>query len=96
LQKTLKPIERFKRLPLSYDGLIIQEWKDNVIQTILEDYVNCVATGHWKMNLTSCFKFNRICEYHDVCNSSGSEAKWWKLESQFVDAVKYDKYGKRE
>lgn len=92
LQKSLKPEEKFKRVPLSYDPLIIQEWKDNTIKTILDEYLNCVREDSWPMNFTSCYKFNRLCEYYEVCDSSGKEAKIWKLESNYVDAPKWDKY----
>lgn len=90
LQKSLKAEEKFKRLPLSYDPLIIQQWKDNTITIILEKYVNCVASKTWPMNFTSCLKFNRLCEYHDVCDSSGQDAKDFKLENNYVDTEPWD------
>lgn len=94
LQKTLKPNEKYLRVPLSYDPDIIQQWKDNVITMVLKNYLTCVSENKWSMNFTSCFKFNRLCEYYDICDSSGEDAKKWKLESNYVEGRAWDKYGK--
>lgn len=90
LQKSLKPEEKFKRVPLSYDKEILEEWKQNVIETILEEYLNCIATGKWRQNFTSCQKFNRTCEYYQVCDTSGKEAKMFKLNSDYGTASPWD------
>ena len=84
LQKTLKPHEKYKRVPLSYDEGILEQWKNNTINIILNNYLTCVATGVWPMNFTSCDKFNRLCEYFEVCDTSGEENKQWKLENNYV------------
>lgn len=88
-QKTLKPHEKYLRVPISFDHLILQEWKDNVVKVIFH-YLNCVAQNSWPMNETSCDKFNRKCEYYNVCDSSGQEAKEYKLESDFISVDKWD------
>lgn len=90
LQKSLKPEEKFKRLPLSYDPVLLQQWKDNVIKTILTQYCSCVGENVWPMNFTSCNKFNRLCEYYEVCDSSGEDTKKWKLEQNYVDSDPWD------
>jgi len=90
LQKTVKPEDKFKRIPLSYDPIKKQQWADNVKDVIIDEYLQCVATGRWKMNFTSCDKFNRKCEYYEVCNSSGIEAKMYKLDSQFATVSPWD------
>lgn len=92
MQKTLKPEEKFKRIPLSYDPLIVQQWKDNTIETILNEYLNSVVKDSFPMNEGSCRKFGRLCEFYQVCDSSGEAAKKFKLESQYVDREKWDKY----
>jgi len=94
LQKSLKPVEKHKRIPLSFDPLIKQQWKENIINMILEQYLGCVTSGNWKMNFTSCYKFNRLCEYYEVCDSSGPEAKAFKLENNYVEGKPWDKYKK--
>ena len=90
LQKTLKTEDKFKRLPLSYDPLYIQEWKNNLTKMILNEYMNCVAEDYWPEKPTSCNKFNRLCEYYDICDSSGAEAKAFKLENNYITVAEWD------
>ena len=82
--------EKFKRLPLSYDPVYIQDWKDNLTKMLLNEYLTCVAEGYWPEKPTSCNKFNRTCEYYPICDSSGQEAKDFKLESNYVEQVEWD------
>lgn len=88
-QKTLKPHEKFKRVPLSYDHLILEQWKNNVI-SILKHYVDCVINSNWPMNYTSCDKYNRQCEYYNLCDSSGKEAKSYKILSDYIVVPEWD------
>lgn len=88
-QKTLKPHEKFVRVPLSYDHILLAEWKDNIIK-VVRHYVTCVAEKSWPMNETSCDKFNRKCEYYDVCDSSGSDAKNFKLNNNYISTEPWD------
>jgi len=90
LQKTLTPEQKFARVPFSYDPFIIQDWKDNITKMILGRYLECIATDEWTMNFTSCLKFNRLCEYYEVCDSSGQEAKLFKLENNYIEAEEWD------
>ena len=82
--------ERFKRLPLSYDPIYIQDWKDNLTKMLLNEYLSCVAEDSWPEKPTSCNKFNRLCEYFDICDSSGKEAKVFKLEANYVIIDEWD------
>lgn len=86
----MSPDQKFKRLPLSYDPDLLQQWKNNVKDIILEQYVSCIASGKWPMNFTSCLKFNRLCEYYDICKTSGKENQLFKLESNYVDTDPWD------
>lgn len=90
LQKTLKPEEKFGRPVYSYDPMIIEDWKDNTRKVILGRYLECLTTNEWTMNFTSCLKFNRLCEYYEVCDTSGQDNKIWKLENNFVEAKEWD------
>lgn len=89
-KKPLSAEEKYKRPPLSYDPIYIQEWKDNLIRMLLQEYLTCLASGAWPEKPTSCNKFNRLCEYYDVCDSSGQDAKEFKLESRYVEAKEWD------
>jgi len=88
-QKTLKPHEKYLRPMLSYDKAVIDLWKDNVVRNIMH-YLQCIAEGAWPMNETSCDKYNRRCEYFDICDSSGKEAKLYKMSRDFVVTEPWD------
>ena len=90
LQKTLKAEEKFKRLPLSYDPIYIADWKKNLTSMILNEYLSCVASEAWPEKPTSCNKFNRLCEYYSICDSSGQDAKDNKLENEYITAEPWD------
>lgn len=85
-QKTLKPHEKYLRVPLSYDHIILEAWKQNVVR-VMYHYVECAADGVWPLNETSCDKFNRKCEYYEVCDSSGQQAKDFKLRNNYIEVV---------
>jgi hypothetical protein len=88
-QKTLKPHEKFRRVPLSYDPYILEAWKQNVIK-VMYHYLTCVAENSWPLNETSCDKYNRRCEYFAPCDASGLEAKFYKLNSDFITIEPWD------
>ena len=89
-QKTLKPHEKFIRTRLTFDPLILEEWKENVINVIMNSYLSCVAENKWPMNETSCEKFNRRCEFYDICDASGLPAKNWKINSDYIKVEPWD------
>jgi len=88
-QTSIKPAEKHKRVPLCYDPLILAQWKENVIHWA-KYYVECAVDNKWPMNDTSCDKYNRTCEYYDVCDSSGEPAKVHKLETNFIIGEPWD------
>jgi hypothetical protein len=90
LQKTLKAEDKFKRLPLSYDPIYIADWKKNLTKMLMNEYLTAVATGEWVEKPTSCNKFNRLCEYYSICDSSGQDAKDNKLENEYIDSEPWD------
>ena len=82
--------EKFKRIPLSYDPLILDDWKKNIAEGIIHEYLDCVSRQRWRMNTTSCFSWNRKCEFYEVCETSGEENKLYKLNSDFIIASPWD------
>ncbi len=88
-QKTLKPHEKYLRPKVSFDPVILQEWKENIVK-VMYHYVDCATNNSWPMNETSCDKFNRKCEYLEVCDSSGREAKQFKLDSNYITIAPWD------
>jgi hypothetical protein len=90
VKKPIPASEKFKRLPLSYDPIYINDWKNNLTKMLLQQYLTCVAEGYWPEVSSSCNKFNRLCEYYSICDSSGQEAKDFKLENNFVEVEEWD------
>lgn len=82
--------EKYKRLPLSYDPIYIQDWKDNLTKMLLNEFLTCVSENYWPEKPTSCLKFNRLCEYYSICDSSGQEAKTLKLENNYIEGSIWD------
>lgn len=83
--------EKHKRIPLSYDPVYLQSWKDNLTRMLLNEYLTCVAQDEWPEKPTSCNKFNRLCEYYAVSDTSGSiEDKIFKLNSEYIDGEIWD------
>jgi len=89
LQTSLKPEEKHKRIPLSYDPIFLEQWRQNVIKWCYF-YLDCHASNSWPLNDTSCDKYNRLCEYYPVCDSSGIDAKIYKLNTDFKTSPKWD------
>jgi len=89
LQTSLKPKDKYKRIMLSYDPYYIEQWRQNVIVWAMR-YIDCVQTGNWEMNPQSCVRYGRLCDYYDVCDTSGQENKEYKLNTNFKSAEKWD------
>jgi len=90
LQKSLQYNERFLRIPLSYDPVYIEDWKNNLTKMLLTEYLTCVGENYWPEKPTSCNKFNRLCEYYTICDSSGQDSKDFKLNSEYVTGEPWD------
>lgn len=89
--KKPKPTEeKMLRVPVAYDDGLLEQFKNNLKAGILNEYLRCVASGEWRMDFTSCFKFNRKCEVYEVCETSDPHDKLVKLEQQFILASPWD------
>lgn len=89
LQTSLPPEKRHKRKPLSYDPIFLEQWKNNVVKWCYW-YLDCVEKNSWPLNDTSCDKYNRLCEYYEICDTSGVDAKIYKLNTNFKTSEKWD------
>lgn len=89
-QTSIKPEIKHKRVPLSFDSEFIEQWKQNWIKWAMR-YYDCIESNDWPMNTTSCFSFGRLCEYHEVCDTSGTnEQKEHKLHLHFKTDKPWD------
>lgn len=89
LQTSIKPKDKYKRVILSYDSLFHEQWRNNVIKWCMH-YHDCVESNDWPMNDTSCDKYNRLCEYYEVCDTSGEANKEYKLNTNFKTDTPWD------
>jgi len=96
LQKTLKPEEKFLRIPLSYDTEMLEEWKRDVVEDIVEHYLPAFVKNSFPKRRINCRKFNRLCEFYPVCKTSGQDSKKWKLETLYIDREPWDKYAEED
>lgn len=90
VKKPVSNEDRFKRLPLSYDPVYIHSWRDNLIAMLTREYLTCVGEDSWPEKPTSCNKFNRLCEYYSICDSSGDDTKAYKLENEYIIGEVWD------
>jgi hypothetical protein len=88
-KRTAAPEARHKRVVLSYDPLIWNQWKRDTIRWF-NRYYDCCREDQWERDTTSCNKFNRLCEFFEVCDTSGDDNKIYKLETNFKAAEKWD------
>jgi hypothetical protein len=89
LQTSLKPKDKYKRIPISYDPAYIEQWRQNIIVWAMR-YLDCVQTGNWEQNFNSCFRYGRLCDYFEVCDTSGESNKEHKLITNFTVSEKWD------
>lgn len=86
----LKPDEKFQRPLIQYDRSILNQWKRNTAKVIIRKYLTCIETGEWLMNFTSCDKYNRRCEYYDICKTGEQEDKIYKLTRNLATVSPWD------
>jgi hypothetical protein len=82
VKKPMSPDQKHVRTPLSFDKDIKNQWKVNTIRTMMR-YYDCVSSNEWPYNLTSCDKYNRLCEYYPICNEGSQEGKMFQLDNNF-------------
>lgn len=88
-QKTLPRDKKFLRPMLTYEKGMFDKWKINMIASI-EHYISCAAEAYWPLNETSCNKFNKQCEYLDVCDAPDVQTAEYKLLTMFIDGEPWD------
>lgn len=86
----LKPEDKFQRPIVSYDRDLLNQWKRNTTNIILKRYLSCVETNEWEMDFTSCFKYNRRCEYYEICKTGDPQDKLYKLTRDFATVSPWD------
>jgi len=69
LQKTLKPVDKFKREVVTYSAARLMEWQSYVLPYWCKQLIAYDAQGHYPPNFNSCeSKFGK-CDFYEVCES---------------------------
>lgn len=88
LQESLKPQDKMRRVPLSYNQYLLDRWKQHVIYWV-KQYLVYTENNEWPENHQGCNKF-QLCEYYEVCVSSSEAARAWKLQTAYAVGEPWD------
>jgi hypothetical protein len=70
LQKTLKPLDKFKRVPIYYSNDRLLEWQSEVLPYWCKQLLVWNEQGYYPANFTNCeSKFGK-CEFYNVCEAN--------------------------
>ena len=79
-QKTVKPVEKFRRHTLSYSESSLKEWQENSIWWII-NAVGLIEKEQYPKNYTSCDKYSG-CIFKPVCVSD-PEVRDYKIQQLY-------------
>lgn len=88
LQASLKPEDKFRRVPLSFPPYMLEKWKAHAIYWA-QQYLVYTKNNEHPENHQGCNKF-ALCEFYQICTSVSDAAKAWKLKSEYTKAEKWD------
>lgn len=88
LQATLKPEEKFRRVPLSFPPYTLERWKAHAIY-YAQQYLMYTKNNEWPENHQGCNKF-ALCDFYQVCTAASEAARAWKLKSEYMRVEKWD------
>ncbi len=84
-QKTVKPVDKFRRHTLSFSDAIIEEWKFDAIYWV-KNLLALESIGYYPHNYTSCDKFSG-CDFKHVCMKDPGEYREYTLGKDFVERI---------
>jgi len=84
-QKTIKPVDKFRRLALQFSDNQIAEWRENAIYWV-KNGLNLIEQGLYPQNFTSCDKYSGCIFKPTIC-SADPEIRDFKLAQFFEDRV---------
>jgi hypothetical protein len=83
-QTTLKPEEKFKRVPVSYSNARLLEWQGETLPYYAKLLLMYAETGHFPPNFTSCeTKYGNCAFYEQVC-SMDPDMREHQLKTYFM------------
>lgn len=93
-QKTLKPKDRFVRIPISYDQTVLDEWASNTIWWA-QQLVFHIEQDTWPQNFTSCDKYAG-CIYRKLCHNEPGPSREWLMSTEYVVGEKWNPQNRDE
>ena len=88
LQKSLPPNEKYRVYPISYTNEEINEWKKEVVHSCRQ-LLGYYVTEFWPLNRTSCFKYNRMCTFSQICEATPSDRQRI-IETYYTEGRKWN------
>jgi len=82
-----KYLGQYERLTLYYPTSVLEEWRVNVIESVLEHY-NQIQTKQFRKNYTSCGMYGR-CKYRKLCSVTNVERQLI-INSEFKEREPWD------
>jgi hypothetical protein len=86
-QKTLKPVEKFRRHTMTFSDNTIKEWRENSIWWI-KHAIDLIDADKFPQNFTSCDKF-RGCLFKQPICMQDPEVRLYKID-QFFQSRSWD------
>jgi hypothetical protein len=68
-QKSLKPSDKFTRVPINYSFDRLLEWQSVILPYYAKLYLMYSESGYFPPNFTHCENKYGMCEFKDVCES---------------------------
>lgn len=84
-QKTIKPVEKFRRHMLSFPDAILEEWKLNTIFWV-KFMLSCEDNKLYPRNFSSCDKFSG-CDFRHICSAEPGDLREYRLRKDFKEKV---------
>jgi len=93
-QKSLKPAERFKRIPISYEQATLDEWARETIWWG-QQLLFYIESNTWPMNHTSCDKYSG-CIFNKACIHEPGDSRNWILQTEYIIGEKWSPQSRDE
>lgn len=71
-QKTLKPVDKFLRVPIGYSAARLLEWQGETLPFYAKQLLMYAEIGHYPPNYTHCEGKYGNCNFIDICSSDPS------------------------
>lgn len=69
LQKTLKPVDKFKRVAISYSASRLMEWQSTILPYYAKLMIQYDEQGYYPPNFNSCEGKYGKCNFYEVCEA---------------------------